>query len=167
MEFAKYASLAFFKGLCAADLEAMAPFFTSSTYVAGTTIFNQGDRAENLCLVARGEVAIRYKPDDGPIMTVTRVQTGGVFGWSAAVGNLVYTSAAVCSLDSEILCIRGEDLQRLCEKNRQIGDVLLGRLSMVIAERQISQQKPVSSFLEEGMRQVNEPGGSENGRPEN
>jgi CRP/FNR family cyclic AMP-dependent transcriptional regulator len=165
MEFAKYASLAFFKGLCAADLEAMAPFFTSSMYVAGTTIFNQGDRAENLCLVARGEVAIRYKPDDGPTMTVTRVQPGGVFGWSAAVGNLVYTSSAACSLDSEILCIRGEDLRQLCEKNQQIGNVLLGRLSMVIAERQMSQQKSVSSILAGGMRQGNGSGDSENGRP--
>lgn len=165
MEFTKYASLAFFKGLCTADLEAMAPFFTSSSYVAGTVIFNQGDRAEHLCLVARGEVAIRFKPDDGPTMTVTRVQPGGVFGWSAAVGNLVYTSSAVCSLDSEILCIRGEDLRQLCERNQQIGNVLLGRLSNVIAERQMSQQKPVSSILAGGMRQGNGPGGSENGRP--
>lgn len=167
MELAKYASLAFFKGLCVADLDAMAPFFTSSTFVAGTTIFNQGDRAENLYLVAMGEVAIRYKPDDGPVMTVTRVQPGNVFGWSAAVGNLVYTSGAVCSLDSEILCIRGEDLRQLCEKNQQIGNVLLGRLSTVIAERQLSQQRPVASILAEGMRQVNGPGGSENGRPQN
>jgi hypothetical protein len=77
----------------------------------------------------------------------------------------VYTSSAACSLDSEILCIRGEDLRRLCEKNQQIGNVLLGRLSIVIAERQLSQQKPVSSILAGGMRQVNGSGGSENGRP--
>lgn len=163
MNFEKYASLDFFKGLSAEDLAALTPFFASMTYVAGTAIFQQGDRAENLYLVARGEVSIRYKPDDGPIMTVTRVQPGGIFGWSSAVGNLTYTSGAVCSLDSEILCIRGEQLRRLCEENPEIGGVLLERLSMVAAERQKSRAGDVSSILANEMRQVNRSGGSENG----
>jgi CRP-like cAMP-binding protein len=162
MNFEKYGSLAFFKGLSANDLEALAPFFASMTYVAGTVIFQQGDRAENLYLVAWGEVAIRYKPDDGPLMTVTRVQPGGVFGWSSAVGNLTYTSGAVCSLDSEILRIHGEELRRLCENNPRIGNVLLDRLSLIVAERQMSQQGKVSSILASGMRQANDSGGEGN-----
>lgn len=163
MNFERYASLAFFKGLDAEDLSALAPFFTSVTYVAGTAIFQQGDRAENLYLVARGEVTIRYKPVDGPVMTVTRVQPGGVFGWSAAVGNLTYTSGAICSLDSEILRVRGEELRRLCEQNPHIGNVLLDRLSLVVAERQKSQPEQVSSILARGMRQADVSGGGENG----
>jgi CRP/FNR family cyclic AMP-dependent transcriptional regulator len=153
MNFEKYGSLAFFKGLSADDLEALAPFFASMTYVAGTVIFQQGDRAENLYLVAWGEVAIRYKPDDGPLMTVTRVQPGGVFGWSSAVGNLTYTSGAVCSLDSEILRIRGKDLRALFEKHPDLGRVILDRLAGVIAERKQIQQGSVSSILANGMRQ--------------
>lgn len=163
MNFVKYASLAFFNGLGADELNALAPFFASKTYVAGTVIFEQGDRAENLYVVAGGEVSIRYKPDDGPIMTVTRVQPGSVFGWSAATGNEKYTSSAICSLDSEILCIRGDELRYICQANPRIGKVLLGHLSMVIADRQRIQKGQVSTILAGGMRQANGSGGSENG----
>jgi CRP/FNR family cyclic AMP-dependent transcriptional regulator len=163
MDIKKYGSLAFFIGLNTHDLEALAPFFMSSTYVAGTIIFEQGDRADNLYLVATGEVSIRYKPVDGPMMTVTRVQPGGVFGWSAAMGNTKYTSGAVCSLDSEILYIRGDQLRNLCQQNPKIGDVLLDRLSSVIADRQRSRHGQVTSILADSMRQGNDSGGGLNG----
>jgi CRP-like cAMP-binding protein len=145
MNFQKYASLAFFDGLVASDLDALAPFFTSTTYVAGTVIFEQGDQAEYLYVVASGEVSIHYKPDDGPTMTVARIQPGNIFGWSAATGNEKYTSGAVCSLDSEILYIRGDELRYLCRTNPRIGDVLLGYLSKVIADRQKSRAISTSS----------------------
>jgi CRP-like cAMP-binding protein len=155
MNLEQYGSLAFFNGLNVEDLQALAPFFTSVTYVAGTTIFQQGELATNLYLVARGEVAIRYKPDDGPTMTVTRIQPGGIFGWSSAVGNITYTSGAVCSLDSEVLSIRGTELRRLCDSNPRIGVLLLGRLSLVVAERQHGKPDKVASTLANGFRQVN------------
>jgi CRP/FNR family cyclic AMP-dependent transcriptional regulator len=153
MNLEKYASLAFFDGLGPADLQLLAPYFAPQNWVAGTTIFEQGAYAEYLYLVVRGEVTIRYKPDDGPAMIVTRVQPGGVFGWSAAMGNPSYTSGAVCALDSEILRIRGEDLKLVCEKHPQLGKTLLDQLSSIIAERKRSRQGQVSSILASGMRQ--------------
>jgi CRP-like cAMP-binding protein len=163
MKFEQYASLAFFSGLALQDLETLAPYFSCMNYVAGTTIFQQGDPAKDLFIVGTGEVSIRYKPDDGPVMTVTRVQSGGVFGWSAAMGNARYTSGAVCSLDSEILTIRGDELRILNQQHPRIGKILLDRLSLVIADRQQKQQEQVSSFLASGIRQENGSGGSRNG----
>jgi CRP/FNR family cyclic AMP-dependent transcriptional regulator len=121
--------------------------------VAGTVIFEQGDYAEYLYLVVSGEITIRYKPDDGPMMNMTRVQPGGIFGWSAAMGNPTYTSGAVCALDSEVLRIRGADLRMLFEKNPELGKVILERLSAIVAARQLSQQSRVNSMLANGMRQ--------------
>jgi len=154
MNLEKYSQLAFFNGLSAADIQLLEPFFAPQTWVAGTAVFDQGDSAEYLYLVVRGEVAIRYKPDDGPVMTVTRVQPGGLFGWSAAMNNPTYTSGAVCALDSEVLRIRGTDLRTLCEKHPELGKVILDRLAGVIAERKQSQQGQVTSMLTNGMRQV-------------
>lgn len=153
MNIEKYSELAFFNGLSAADLQLLAPLFAPNTWVAGTIIFEQGDYAEYVYLVVRGEVTIHYKPEDGPKMTVTRVQPGGIFGWSAAMGNPTYTSGAVCTLDSEVLRVRGSDLQVLCEKHPEVGNVILNRLSTVVAERKRCQQTQVTSMLENGMRQ--------------
>lgn len=140
MNVEKYASLAFFKGLEPGDLYDLLDYFSVTTFVAGTVIFEQGDQADNMYLVAAGEVAIRYKPEDGPTMTVTRVQPGDVFGWSAMTGNGCYTSGAICSLDSEILSIPGDELKTLCKNNPRVGNVLMDRVSLVIADRQKRQQ---------------------------
>ena len=152
MNLEKYSQLAFFSGLQPADLQLLAPNFAPQTWVAGTVIFEQADYAEYVYLVVRGVVTIRYKPHDGPVMTVTRVQPGGVFGWSAAMNNPAYTSGAVCSLDSEVLRIRGIDLRTICDKHPKLGKIILDRLAGVIAERKHSQQGQVSSILANGMR---------------
>ena len=152
MNLEKYSQLAFFTGLQAADIQLLAPYFAPQMWVAGTVIFEQDDYAEYLYLVVSGEVTIHFKPHDGPIMTVTRVQPGGIFGWSAAMNNPAYTSSAVCSLDSEVLRIRGIDLRLLCEKHPELGRIILDRLAGVIAERKQSRQESVSSILASGMR---------------
>jgi CRP/FNR family transcriptional regulator, cyclic AMP receptor protein len=152
MNLEKYSQLSFFIGLNPDDIQLLGPFFAPQTWVAGTIIFEQGDFAEYLYLVISGEVTIRFKPPDGPLMTVTRVQPGGIFGWSAAMNNPSYTSGAVCALDSEVLRIRGTDLRTLCEKHPELGKVILDRLAGVIAERKRSQQVQVSSILANGMR---------------
>lgn len=155
MNLEKYAQLAFFNGLDESDIQLLEPFFAPQTWVAGTAVFEQGDYAEYLYLVVFGEVAIRYKPDDGSIMTVTRVQQGGIFGWSAAMNNPSYTSGAVCTLDSEILRIRGTDLREICEKHPELGKILLNRLAGIIAERKQSQQQgQLKSMLANGMGQL-------------
>jgi len=149
----KYTHLAFFAGLSAAEVQLLAPIFAPQTWVAGTVVFEQGDHAEFLYLVVTGEVSIRYKPEDGPVMNMTRVQPGGIFGWSAAMGKPSYTSAAVCGLDTEVLCVRGVDLSRLFKKYPELGKVVLERLSSIVAQRQHSQQSRVNSILTNGMRQ--------------
>ncbi len=153
MNLEKYSALAFFNGLTAADIRLLAPYFAPKTWVAGTVVFEQGEFAERLYLVVSGEVTIRYKPDDGPEMTVTRVQSGGIFGWSAAMGNPVYTSKAVCTLDSEVLHISGMDLRALCEKHPELGCIILDRLSSIMTERKQNRQVRVNSMLANGMRQ--------------
>jgi CRP-like cAMP-binding protein len=156
MDLEKYTHLAFFSGLSIADIQLLVPLFAPQNWVAGTVVFDQGDCAEYLYLVVSGELTIRYKPDDGPIMNLTRIQPGGIFGWSAAMGNPTYTSGAVCRLDSEVLRIRGADLRMLCGKHLELGKVILDRLSAIIAERQRGQQSRVNTMLTNGMRQQSE-----------
>lgn len=141
MRFPALEDLPFFQGLSGADLALLASCFRTLRFRAGALLFDQGDAAEFFYLLVRGEVVIRYKPEDGPAITVARVKPGNVFGWSAAMGNAVYTSAAICESDSEVLQIRGETLRSLCEKHPQAGKIILGRLAAVAAERQKSRQQ--------------------------
>lgn len=152
MNLDEFGNLAFFKDLASSDLQLLAPFFSPQSFSAGKTVFEQGSRADYLYLVVRGEVVIRYKPDDGPVMDVTRVYSGGVFGWSAAMQNPYYTSAAICSTNTETLRIRGGDLQGLCERRPPLGKVILNRLTAVIAERKCTSQVDLISMLQNNYR---------------
>ena len=51
------------------------------------------------------------------------------------LGRPKYTSSAYCSSDSKAIRIRVERLKRFCERNSELGMILLDRLASGIAER--------------------------------
>jgi CRP-like cAMP-binding protein len=143
--------LPLFNGLSAAQLRLLRPLFIPSEFYPGMVLFEQGDPADHLFLVVTGEVTIRYKPEDGPPIIVTRVHSGGVVGWSAALGNRVYTSGAVCSDCAQMLRLRGSDLRRLCEDDPETGILVLERLAWIIAERLHNTHEQVVALLKQGL----------------
>lgn len=147
-----FEQLPLFNELSPAQLQLLRPLFTSWDCYPGTVLFEQGDSADFLYLVVTGEVVIRYKPEDGPTITVTRVHSGGVVGWSAALGNRVYTSGAVCSDCSQMLRVRGRDLRKLCEDYPETGILVLERLAWIIAERLHNTHDQVVALLKQGLR---------------
>ena len=140
-----------FKGLSAAQRSLLRPLFISYDAYGGTVLFEQGEPADSLYLIVSGEVIIRYKPEDGPVICLARVRPGGVVGWSAALGRQVYTSGAECTVYSEILRIRSEDLRNLCEQYPEVGELLLERLAHVIAERLQDTNGQVLDLLKQGL----------------
>ena len=118
---------------------------------SGTTLFEQGDPAEYLYLVVVGEVIIHYKPEDGPVILVARVRSGGIVGWSAALGSRAYTSGATCEGYTQMLRVRGEDLRNLCNECPETGILILDRLATVIAERLRNTHDQVMALLLQGL----------------
>lgn len=143
--------LTLLKDLNVEQRELLRPLFLPCDCYSGSILFEQGDRAEYLYIVVVGEVTIRYKPDDGPPITVTRVKPGGVVGWSAALGSRFYTSAAECTTYSQMLLVRGRDLRELCEQHPETGILILERLAEVIAQRLKNTHKQVMALLKQGL----------------
>jgi len=96
-------------------------------------------------------VLISYKPDDGLPITVARVGPGGVVGWSAALGNRLYTSSAACTIYSQMLRVCGDDLRSLCRQDPDTGVIVLDRLATIIAERLRHTHDQVISLLKQGL----------------
>jgi CRP-like cAMP-binding protein len=140
-----------FQGLTPVQYSRLQSLFTISHYPVGSVIFEQGEYARYLYLVAEGEITIRFKPDDGPALVVARVRSGGVVGWSAALGSPSYTSGAVCAADCLLLRASGGDLQTLCEEDPVLGSLLLDRLATVIAQRLSNTHNHVITLLEKGL----------------
>ena len=131
------------------------PLFSACYENAGSALFEQGELAERLYLLVDGEVIIRFKPEDGPAILISRIRAGGVAGWSAVLGNPTYTSSAACTTDCQTLCIRGQDLRAFCEQYPELGSLLLDSLARIVAERLRASHEHVIALLEQGI-QVNE-----------
>jgi CRP/FNR family cyclic AMP-dependent transcriptional regulator len=146
-----YANLAIFNGLPASLVNAISPFLEEVVFSEGKTIFEQGDAANCIFILLEGEVTIRYKPYDGPPLTVARIQAGEVFGWSAALGRQVYTSNAEAACAGVAYRIHANSLKHLCDSNPVAGGVLLERLADSIAERLRNTNSTVLELLSQGI----------------
>ncbi len=146
-----YHNLFLFHNLASKHFELLSPLFIPCEFTADSILFDQGDPAENLFAVVVGEVVVNFKPDDGPSITVARVQPGSIVGWSAALGSRRYTSSATCTTHTQLLRVRGDDLRRLCLQHPETGTIILDRLATVIAERLHSTHDLVFSLLQLGL----------------
>ena len=140
-----------FRDLSAADLKIIAPLFSTRTYPAEAIIFEQGERANCLYLLSKGEVSIRYKPYDGEPITLNRIKTGGVFGWSAVLGNAIYSSSIVCTEPCEVLFIDGPDLHQLLVEHPQTGRIVLDRLARAVSSRWVNAHAQIKTMLNNGI----------------
>lgn len=141
-----------FQDLKEAERALLKPLFSLCSCEEGEMVFEQGDPAIHLYIVVEGEVKIRFKPEDGAELTVATIRPGGVFGWSSTFGSDYYTSGAICTRNTHLLRVRGEDLKTLCENHPETGILIIERLAGVVAERLRSTHKQVVALLSHSLR---------------
>lgn len=133
-------------------LALLRPLFERVSFCAGTTVVEQGSPAEFLYLIERGVLQISYKPYDGEHITVTHVEVGGLFGWSAVLGSSRYTSSGVAIEDLEALRVKGSALRKLCVEHPDAGKVILDKLADAVSIRWKDAHEQVKSILKNGMK---------------
>jgi CRP-like cAMP-binding protein len=110
-------------------------------------ILKQGDPATYLYLLIKGNVAIHYKPYDGPAIILTRLRDGDVFGWSAVVGSRCYTSSIISETEVEAIRVQGNNLLKLLNDAPETGRVIMDRLARVVSPRWENAHTQVQSLL--------------------
>ena len=131
--------------------ELLIPLITLCNIPENTLIFQQGETAKYLYILESGIVEIIFKPFDGPELSVSRIISGGVFGWSSTLGRDSYTSAAKTLTEIEAYRFTGKELQKLCEEYPETGVVILDRLASAIVERLECTHHEIMSILNQGM----------------
>ena len=140
-----------FKGVKEEYITLLQPLFERFSCPAGTMVIEQGEAADFLYLVENGMVEIFYKPYDNEVITITHVEAGGLFGWSALIGSTKYTSSGVAINELSALRIRGLDLRKLCQESPEAGKVILDRLAGAVSSRWKDAHEQVRSILESGL----------------
>ena len=133
------------------DLRVLESIFHVRTYPAGVTIIEQGEKAVCLYLLTSGDVTIRYKPYDGETINLNHLGKGGVFGWSAVLGNPQYSSSVICNTPCETLVVTGKDLRNLETKHPNTARIVLDQLANAVSMRWEDAQTQVKSMLKKGI----------------
>lgn len=141
----------FFSGLTGEQKLQIAPFFVSWQSPAGKFIFEQGQLAHSFYVIYTGEVLIQYKPYDGPMIDVTRIGPGQVFGWSAALGHSTFSSSAKCVTSTTGVLISKRNLQVLYKQYPETGTIIIEHLADLIAERMGNTHATVVAILLSGV----------------
>ncbi len=105
----------------------------------GERIFAEDQEAEDLFLLERGKVDLRFdlpgRPSDKD-STVSSVKEAGTFGWSALVPPHHYRLSAYCAATAaQVLRLAREDLLRLFDDHPRIGYRFMTNLAQVIGKR--------------------------------
>ena len=148
----KLKSLSTFNDLEATYVDLLATLFESYSCPAGTIVLQQGKTADYLYLITSGSAEVSYKPHDGNPITVTHVEEGGLFGWSAVVGSEYYTSSTIAIEPLEAVRVRGSDLRKFCLEHPDAGKDLLERLANSVSSRWKDANEQVRSILAQGMK---------------
>jgi CRP-like cAMP-binding protein len=121
--------LAIFSGFSNDQNKLVNSYSIRCRYPKNDVIFEQGEPAESLYILIKGEVGVEFKPYDGPKIIVSYIRPGGVFGWSSALGRSNYTSSAIALKACETICISHHNLLKIFEKDPHTGGILIIRLS--------------------------------------
>ncbi len=138
-----------FHDLSEADLESLSHYATLRVFPAGSVIVEQFEGAHFLFLVISGSVEMRYKPYDGPELSLSSAGEGGVIGWSAVLGHATYTATAIARSEVQALMIWGNGLRDLLQKEPASGQRVIDRLAQSVSTRWGNTQGQVKSMLQE------------------
>jgi len=140
-----------FSGLTDAQIAQILPLMEFCQFSQDHTIFKQGQKAEYLYILLKGEVIIQYKPYDGPLIDIAHIEPDGVFGWSSTLGRATYSSIAIAASEVITYRIGSRQLSWLCQYLPATGDILLRRFAWIISQGFSGTQTQVFDMINQGV----------------
>ena len=121
--------------LSPAILEELISLGRTVRYAEGDVIFRQGDHALNLYIVNSGRVAVDLNLPPLGNVTLTTVEPGEWFSWSAMLEPRIERASARAVEPTEVWAIRGGAITDRALENPDFGFQIYRALAEVISER--------------------------------
>ena len=125
----------YFAGISEESLKAVAMIADEKAVAAGAHMFSEGDPADALNIIVKGEVNIEYVLGTGDRRTVDTLVEGDILGWSALVEPYKYTAVGTATKPTQMITISAQKLRDLCEKDPQLGYQLTTQIAKLLAHR--------------------------------
>jgi CRP/FNR family cyclic AMP-dependent transcriptional regulator len=125
----------FLKGLEPSHLKVIAGCASNVRFNKGDFIFREEDEADRFFLIRHGLVALDvFVPQRGPV-TIDTIQEGDVLGWSWLFPPYSWHFDARAVQLTRAVAFDGKCLREKCDKDVELGYVLVKRFAQVIMQR--------------------------------
>jgi CRP/FNR family cyclic AMP-dependent transcriptional regulator len=131
-----------FGDLSERELDEVAQVAVPRTWQRGEVIFREGDEGDTCYLIKDGAVILTREHQDGRMIALAELRTGGMFGELAMFRNEARSATAESIEETTAVALLAPDLQRLIKRNPDIASKLLAALAervRVTTERLLQQ----------------------------
>ena len=125
----------YFAGASDESLRELAMTTEEMTFQEGQVLFREGQTAEHLYILIRGEVDIQYELNTGEHRTVDTVVAGDVLIWSALVKPYRTTALGIARRSCEMIAVDARKLRELCDSDRELGYSLMREIAQTTSHR--------------------------------
>lgn len=141
-----------FAGLSDRELRAVAELSHECTWREGAVLFKEAEVATNFCVLIEGQVALEKEVRLGPHSpsrqaTVEFLAPGSALAWSSLVPPYQYTRGAVALQATKALCMDGQALRDLMQRETHLGLMVMNKVAALIKSRLVQQTEMLLYFL--------------------
>jgi CRP-like cAMP-binding protein len=130
--------LRFSEALAEGLLERVAAVARLREFAAGTVLFREQARNDELMVIASGRVALDMQVPGRGDVRILSLGPGDMLAWSALIGGGTMTTSAVALEDTEVVAIRAADALALCEADPALGYHLMRQVALALANRLVA-----------------------------
>jgi CRP-like cAMP-binding protein len=137
-----------FGSLTESQLTSLLSHSTETLYAAGEPIFNQGDKADYLCVLIEGTVELAVKTEENIALMTSRVEKEGiVFGMPSLLEPFRYNVSAKCLTPSKVLCLEANYIKSKSSEDPRMGMEIMRKLASIYFNRLNELRAGVSNLI--------------------
>lgn len=121
-----------FDDLSRRDIAVLQRLLHRREYVAGESVFTQGEPGLGMYIIAKGVVSIQNEPSGRELV---QLNDGDFFGEIALLNEVIRSATARAKSDCLLLCLFQPDLLGLLDRNPRLGVKILLSLSRLVGIR--------------------------------
>ena len=135
-----------FEDLTPREIDAVQRLLHRRDYVAGESVFVQGEPGLGMYIIARGSISIQSEPSGRELV---ELGNGDFFGEIALLNEVIRTATARAKTDCTLLSLFQPDLLGLLERNPRLGVKVLLALARLVGLRLVEVSAEAESSARE------------------
>jgi CRP-like cAMP-binding protein len=101
----------------------------------GTVLFKEGEKHGLIYVLCSGKIVLDMPVPGRGDVRILSLGAGDLLGWSPVVGDSMMTATATAKEATTVIAIPGDELNRICESDHEIGHQVMRQVAAAMSRR--------------------------------